>query len=131
MDLYFSIIIPTYKRVEILDKNLSFLEHGQQNQFALVNNQGSEFTLTNYEVIVSDDNYPEARDKLCLKYPWVKWLRGPKKGPAANRNQGAKKALGEWLIFIDDDCEPTSSLLHGYFLTTKEKNSKVIENIRK
>ena len=26
------------------------------------------------------------------------------KGPAGNRNAGAARAMGEWIVFIDDDC---------------------------
>ena len=125
--VFFSIVIPTYKRVGILNKNLSFLNQNQQNQFTLFEEYNNNFKTPKYEVIVCDDNYPEAKDKLYSKYQWVRWLDGPGKGPAANRNKGAKNALGKWLIFIDDDCEPVSSLLEDYYLVIKEKKTKVIE----
>jgi GT2 family glycosyltransferase len=125
--VFFSIVIPTYKRVEILDKNLSFLNQNRQNQFSLHNHFNRAFKQLTYEVIVCDDNYPEVKDKLHKKYNWVKWLEGPRKGPAANRNKGAKNALGRWLIFIDDDCEPIRSLLESYYLIIEEKNQLVIE----
>lgn len=35
-------------------------------------------------------------------------------GPAAARNLGAKHATGEWILFLDSDCLPTSSLIEGY-----------------
>ncbi|MFM6182975.1 MAG: glycosyltransferase family 2 protein [Dolichospermum sp.] len=47
-------------------------------------------------------------------YPWVKWVAGPGKGPAANRNNGAKYATGEWLAFTDDDCLPDPQWLASY-----------------
>jgi len=34
----------------------------------------------------------------------IGWVRGPLRGPAANRNCGARVADGEWIAFIDDDC---------------------------
>ena len=63
------------------------------------------------EVIVSDDSKQcIAKELIQEKYSWVKWIEGPKKGPAANRNNGAKYATGDWFIFIDDDCEPQKDL---------------------
>jgi glycosyltransferase involved in cell wall biosynthesis len=43
----------------------------------------------------------------------VHWLQGPRRGPAANRNCGAHAATGEWLAFVDDDCEPQAGWLEG------------------
>lgn len=47
-------------------------------------------------------------------FPLVIWHEGPKRGPAANRNLGASKATGEWLVFLDDDCVPSRSYLSAY-----------------
>ncbi|CAN5721511.1 hypothetical protein BH10BAC3_BH10BAC3_33920 [soil metagenome] len=74
-------------------------------------------TLDNslYEVIVTDDGrHNEAKQLIEIKYPWASWMEGPKKGPAANRNNGAKKATGKWLVFTDDDCLPDPDWLHAY-----------------
>ena len=48
---------------------------------------------------------------LAQQYPWVSWGRGPRRGPAANRNAGALRARGEWLAFTDDDCVPDPNWL--------------------
>lgn len=37
-----------------------------------------------------------------------------KKGPAAARNIGGRKACGDWLLFIDSDCVFTESTIRGY-----------------
>lgn len=37
-----------------------------------------------------------------------------KPGPAAARNAGVKIASGDWILFNDSDCIPTSSLIIGY-----------------
>ena len=34
----------------------------------------------------------------------IRWVKGPMRGPAANRNHGARVAIGDWIAFIDDDC---------------------------
>ena len=51
---------------------------------------------------------------LAAEFPDVEWKQGPRKGPAANRNFGAKVSDCEWLIFIDDDCIPRAGYLAAY-----------------
>ena len=100
----FSVIIPTYHRNDLLAKCLDCLAPGVQS---LPENQ--------YEVIVTDDGRETTAEQMILEhYPWVKWVEGPHKGPAANRNNGAKYAQGEWLVFTDDDCLPDSQWLEAY-----------------
>ena len=48
------------------------------------------------------------------EFPMVRWNEGPRRGPAANRNFGARVADGEWLIFLDDDCNPRPGFLAAY-----------------
>jgi glycosyltransferase involved in cell wall biosynthesis len=38
-------------------------------------------------------------------------VRGPRRGPAANRNAGAREARGAWLVFADDDIIPARAWL--------------------
>lgn len=65
-----------------------------------------------YEVIVTDDGRSGAtRDMLVQDYPFAKWVEGPSRGPASNRNCGAAQASGQWLAFIDDDCLASSGWL--------------------
>lgn len=80
-----------------------------------------------YEVIVTDDG-TDAQTCLLIKnrYPWVKWVKGPAKGPAANRNNGARQAGGEWLIFIDDDCLPDPQILRQYYTAINNHKDAVV-----
>jgi GT2 family glycosyltransferase len=99
-----SVIIPTCNRIDLLKKCLDNLHSSMQS-----------VSLELYEIIVTDDSKENiAKNLLSKNYYWVKWVEGPKKGPAANRNNGAKNASGEWLIFIDDDCIPDQNLLSEY-----------------
>lgn len=41
-------------------------------------------------------------------------MQGPRKGPAANRNNGAAVASTDLLVFCDDDCLPEPGLLRAY-----------------
>jgi len=44
----------------------------------------------------------------------VTWMRGPGKGPGANRNFAARCSPPGWLIFVDDDCLPEPGFLAAY-----------------
>ncbi len=59
------------------------------------------------EIIVCDDS-TSSKTAIIVKqaFPSITYLRGPRKGPAANRNAGVAHSNGEWLVFIDDDCMP-------------------------
>lgn len=99
-----SVIIPTCNRVESLLKCLDCLHPDAQGQFT-----------KKYEVIVSDDSTTdELREIVENLHPWVRWVQGPRRGPAANRNNGVKYAVGEWIAFTDDDCLPCSDWLYQY-----------------
>jgi len=100
----FSVVIPTRDRNESLALCLDRLAPGAQS---LPHDQ--------YEVIVSDDSeHSAARELVNDRYPWTRWVGGPRRGPAANRNVGARVARGEWLAFTDDDCLPTSEWLAAF-----------------
>jgi GT2 family glycosyltransferase len=84
--------------------------------------------LPTYEVIVTDDGSKSTAGEMVQnQYPWVRWVEGPRKGPAANRNNGAKQAQGEWLVFTDDDCLPDKGFLFGYYNAAIESDAEVLE----
>src|SRR5690554_3631612 len=100
-----SVIIPTCHRNQLLRKCLALLKPDNQSLASHC-----------YEVIVSDDGRLEnAKELIEKEYPWVQWVRGPYKGPAANRNTGAAYATGDWLLFTDDDCLPDKDWLLVYY----------------
>jgi GT2 family glycosyltransferase len=100
----FSVIIPTYHRNDLLAKCLDCLAPGVQT-----------LAPEQYEVIVTDDGSETTAEQLVkTQYPWATWVPGPRQGPAANRNNGASFAKGEWLVFTDDDCLPDPNWLKAY-----------------
>jgi len=113
-----SIIIPTCNRNDLLSECLQLL--WKSSEAAII---------SNCEVLICDDSSNNiARNLIESKFSWAKWLAGPKKGPAANRNFGASNALGEWLLFLDDDCLPQLGWLETYLAAIVEKrNTNVFE----
>jgi GT2 family glycosyltransferase len=97
-----SIIIPTCNRPEDLRQCLQALD--------------AQIAPTDgIEILVCDDGQnADARKMMEEAFPRFRWNQGPRKGPAANRNGGAKMARGQWLIFIDDDCLPRPTLIPAY-----------------
>jgi glycosyltransferase involved in cell wall biosynthesis len=86
-----SIVIPTYNEATYVDRLLEAL---------------SKQTYKDFEVIVSDAQSKDGVDKVVKDFSNlldIKLLESPPQGPAAGRNVGAKKALGEWLLFLDAD----------------------------
>jgi len=81
-----SIIIPTLNEEKYLPK---LLESINQQSYA------------DYEIIVADNNSTDNTRLIAEKYS-CKLVRGGK--PAEARNNGAKSAKGEILLFIDADC---------------------------
>ena len=113
---FFSVVIPTCNRPKILDRCLARLK---------------EQTLPQdirFEILVGDDSQDdETRKFLEVHHPETRWIRGTRKGPAANRNHAAKQAQGKWIIFIDDDTEPHPGFLHAYHEMASNGQFKALE----
>ena len=116
--MFLSIIVPTCNRNDLLKLCLQLLAP-----------QSQTFDSDKYEVIVTDDSRSDAAKSMIeTDFPWAKWVAGPKRGPAANRNNGVKSAKGEWFVFFDDDCLPSKSILSIYDQAiTDHKNIQVFE----
>lgn len=116
--MLFTVVIPTYHRNDLLRLCLESLAPNKQS-------------LDNkyYEVIVTDDGKNTTAEAMIKKdFSWVQWVKGPQKGPASNRNFGAKNAKNGWLVFIDDDCVPDRELLSNYKkIIQLKKEIKVFE----
>jgi GT2 family glycosyltransferase len=99
-----SVVIPTRDRPELLRRTLDRLAPGAQTLVA-----------ARYEVLVSDDARPlTAATALASTHPWVRVVEGPARGPASNRNAGARAARGAWIAFTDDDTDPSPGWLAAF-----------------
>jgi GT2 family glycosyltransferase len=109
---FVSIIIPTYKRKEMLNKCLELLKPQMNSKDAL-------------QIIVSDDACdPLLKAWLADQFSCVHYNPAAGKGPAANRNAGAKIAEGVWFIFLDDDCLPEPDWVKSW-IAAFQKNPEV------
>jgi len=111
----FSIVIPTCNRNDLLSKCLDMV------------NDGLLLLDKEVEIIVSDDGKDDNAKNLIEKnYPFARWVEGPKRGPAANRNNGVKNSKGEWLVFVDDDCLPQHNWLAAYALAIENNKETLV-----
>src|SRR5205085_2187047 len=100
---FFSIIIPTYARLERLAICLGALAR-------------LEYPRDRFEVIVVDDGSDRSPESVISNFRDrfnIILLKQSHAGPATARNAGARKAKGDLLAFTDDDCEPASDWLRA------------------
>jgi glycosyltransferase involved in cell wall biosynthesis len=93
---FFSIIIPTYNRPQKIGTCLESLSR-------------LDYPRDLFEVIVIDDGSNASLHPVVARFfdqLHVTLLTQTNAGPAAARNAGAKRAKGEFLVFMDDDCTP-------------------------
>lgn len=106
--MFFSVVIPTYNRLPILEKCLRALE---QQTF-------DETLISGYEIVVVDDGSTDGTlawlDGHCQGFPHVRTWEQDHQGPAAARNLGVKEAAGDTIIFIDSDLVVTDIFLQAH-----------------
>ncbi len=107
--MFTSVIIPAYNSEKTIAQTLNTLKN--QN-----------FPKNKYEIIVVDDGSTDKTVKISKQFG-VKLFTNPHRGPAWQRNFGAKKAKGEIILFIDSDCVPSRNWLKEM---TKPFNNKDI-----
>jgi glycosyltransferase involved in cell wall biosynthesis len=105
-----AVVIATWQRPALLNRCLN----------ALVNQSIDE---SRYEIIIATDGPDPITEKFMKS--WLKNFSGKlavtcmslpvKKGPAAARNAGWRKAHGELIVFTDDDCMPRPGCLEQYW----------------
>ncbi len=111
--VFFSIVIPTYDRLPILKKCLKALETQRIPAGSVI---------SGYEIVLVDDGSTDGTLEWlqsAADFPHVKSYLQNHQGPAAARNLGVKKALGDTIIFIDSDLVVTENFLiaHAKALT--------------
>jgi glycosyltransferase involved in cell wall biosynthesis len=107
--VFFSIVIPTYNRLPILEKCLRALE---------VQKFSNEKYIEDYEIVLVDDGSTDGTlNWLALhqnEFPHVRCFEQNHAGPAAARNLGVEKARGDTIIFIDSDLVVLPNFLQAH-----------------
>ncbi|MBI5884469.1 glycosyltransferase [archaeon] len=114
-----SIIIPVYNAEKTIKETLKALE--EQEGIA-----GRDF-----EVVCVDDGSTDRTIKAIKAFRKVRLIRQNHKGPAVARNLGARKAIGEILVFIDSDCAPEKNWLKEMLEPFKKKEIKGVQGAYK
>jgi glycosyltransferase involved in cell wall biosynthesis len=86
---FFSVIVPTFNRLELLKQTIKSLSSTGQNVC---------------ELIVVDDGSTDGTIEFIKKaQPGVLLIEQPNQGPGAARNRGIEAATGEYIAFLDSD----------------------------
>jgi glycosyltransferase involved in cell wall biosynthesis len=109
MTILVSVVVPTFKRPELLQRCVAAL-------------LAQNFEPSTYEIIIADDAASGETQRLVecwaergrrygviVRYVAVTGRHGP----AAARNAGWRAARGSIIAFTDDDCVPTQNWLHA------------------
>src|SRR5258707_2200038 len=89
----YSVIVPVYNRPQELGDLLQSL---------------TQQTFHDFEVLVIEDGSSTLSEKIFEKYSnqlSITYFFKPNSGPGPSRNFGFKKALGEYFVVFDSDCQ--------------------------
>jgi len=101
MEPAFSVVVPTFNRVQLLARTVR----------AFLAQEGVSF-----ELIVVDDGSSEPTPEVLagLRDPRLRVLRQSNAGLAAARNAGLAQAQGQYVLFNDDDVVPEAGFLRAH-----------------
>jgi glycosyltransferase involved in cell wall biosynthesis len=97
MDPVFSVVIPTYNRLDMLVRVLDAL--------------GAQVDAPPFEVIVVNDGSTDDTDRVMSSRPGITFRTQPNSGPGRARNHGVSLARGRYVLFIGDDTVPEPRFL--------------------
>jgi glycosyltransferase involved in cell wall biosynthesis len=113
---FVSVIIPTHNRSLRLERTLNAL-------------QVQTYPEKRMEVVVVADGCADGTLEMLRSYKArfpVRILEQYSQGPGAARNYGASRARGSLLLFLDDDVEPTPSLVEAHVRAHRCRPGEVV-----
>ena len=94
---YFSVVIPTHNRLDMLLRVLDALEHQRD--------------APEFEVIVVNDGSTDDTEGVAGARGGITFITQKNSGPGAARNCGVAAARGKFVVFIGDDTVPEERFL--------------------
>jgi glycosyltransferase involved in cell wall biosynthesis len=104
----FSIVVPTYNRVQLLARlyqSLLKLEYNASDVELIIVDDGSSDSTAAFLAYVRND------PKRTFSFTYE---RQANQGPASARNRGISLARHEWIVFTDDDCLVSTQWVRAY-----------------
>jgi GT2 family glycosyltransferase len=95
--MYFSVVIPTYNRLDMLLRVLDALE--------------KQLDAPPFEVIVVNDGSKDDTERVVSQRKGITFRTQPNGGPGRARNHGVSLAKGQFVVFIGDDTVPEPRFL--------------------
>ena len=108
MTLYFSVVIPTHNRLDMLVRVLDALE--------------AQAGAPPFEVIVIDDGSKDDTARTMAQRPGILFRSQANAGPGQARNHGVSLASGKIVVFIGDDTVPEPRFLAEHARVHREAN---------
>ena len=108
MTPYFSVVIPTYNRLDMLLRVLDALEH--------------QVDAPPFETIVINDGSKDETDRVVSQRTDIIFRTQPNGGPGVARNHGVSLASGRFVIFIGDDTVPERRFLAEHARVHRDSN---------
>ena len=105
---YFSVVIPTYNRLDMLLRVLDALE--------------GQIDAPPFEVIVINDGSSDDTDATISQRENIIYRLQPNGGPGRARNHGVSLATGRSIVFIGDDTVPEPRFLAEHARIHRESN---------
>lgn len=105
---YFSVVIPTHNRMDMLVRVLDALD--------------AQIDAPPYERIVIDDGSTDDTDRVMSRRKGITFRTQPNGGPGRARNHGVSLAKGTFVVFIGDDTVPEPRFLAEHARVHREAN---------
>ncbi|MEA2463515.1 MAG: hypothetical protein QOJ98_1262, partial [Acidobacteriota bacterium] len=106
--MYFSVVIPTWNRLEMLLRVLDALE--------------AQLDPPPFEVIVINDGSTDETERVVSQRKGITFRTQANAGPGRARNHGVSLATGRFVIFIGDDTVPEPRFLAEHARIHRESN---------
>ncbi|MDZ4711872.1 MAG: glycosyltransferase family A protein [bacterium] len=117
MNKFFSIVITTFNRKELLLKCLESVS-------------AQDFPKDNYDVCIVNDGSTDGTEKILEKksFPFsVLMITVPNGGPSTARNIGASNAEGKFIVFLEDDVIAHSDWLKNAYRYLKNDDIDILD----